>query len=175
MTFAAPERNTGWTVLSKKEAKTTTFFFLSEKSILVCCNQFWNDKHKEYAHGYYSCFQKGKRIPSESCVQLSVVQQICWAVPCAGHRTRCRGRKNKAGPVPVLQEIMIMTNTWKQRATLCVVNKLEILFNTCIPSNSQPPLTPENSQARGTTSSRARCTESRLLSLHSESISWWCF
>lgn len=175
MTFAAPERNTGWTVLSKKEAKTTTFFFLGEKSILVCCSQFWSDKHKEYAHGYCSYFQKGKRIPSESCVQLSVVQQVYRAVPCAGHRTRCRGRKNKAGPVPVLQEVMIMTTMLKQRATLCVVNKLEILFNTRIPSNPHPPLTPENSQARGTSFSRAHCTESRLLSLHSESISWWCF
>ena len=41
---------------------------------------------------------------------------------CAQHTTWFRGRKNIPGPVPVLKKIMIMTNVWKQRTILCVIN-----------------------------------------------------
>lgn len=53
---------------------------------------------------------------------------------CAQHWTWYGGRKNIPGPVPVLKEIMIMTNVWKQRTLLC--DKLATLFNTHIPCSS---------------------------------------
>lgn len=53
-------------------------------------------------------------------------------MPCARHRTRCQGRKHKPEPGPLLKECVIMTDVWKQRARLCVINKLETLFTTHI-------------------------------------------
>lgn len=96
------------------------------------------------------------------------------SMPWPRHKARCPGRKIKPDPVPGLNEVMIMTDMWKQRAPLCVINKLETLFNTHIPSSSHHFCLQRAPRAGGTTASRRQCdTDSQLLSLYSEPIFCW--